>query len=108
MERKELFMGSAMVLHFYDDNSEVKETFTRCFVPWGMLKEAVKLQKAIDSEGMTEEILDQIAKVIVAVFGEKFSVEDLNKQVEISEMLAVLQQIVATARGVLPNPPPPG
>jgi hypothetical protein len=46
--------------------------------------------------------------VVVAVFGDQFTVEELNEQADIPEMVAVLNQIVATASAGIANPTPPG
>jgi 23S rRNA G2069 N7-methylase RlmK/C1962 C5-methylase RlmI len=101
-------MGSPMVIHFYDKDSEMVKTFTRSFVPWKLLKEAVKVSKNLDQENMTEQDVDALTGLVVSVFGDQFTVEELNNQADTTEMLAVLNQIVTTAKGLSINPTPAG
>ena len=52
--------------------------------------------------------MEELTGLVVAVFGDKFSIEELNEGADVSEMVAVLQQIVSTANGVTADPTPPG
>lgn len=98
-----------MTITIYDpETDEVKASYTRLFVPWRLLKVAVQLSKSMDVENMTEADIDALAAMVVEVFGGKFSVQDLNDGADISEMVTVLQAIVAKARGGLANPTLPG
>jgi hypothetical protein len=54
-------MGTPMVIHFYDQNNEVVKTFTRSFVPWKLLKEAVKISKTLNQENLDESNVDDLA-----------------------------------------------
>jgi hypothetical protein len=101
-------MKTPMTLHLYDKNSEITKTFTRSFVPWKLLKEAVKISKNLDPKDMNEEDVEQLTGLVVAVFGDQFSVKELNDGADVGEMIAVLQQIVATANGVTADPTLPG
>lgn len=101
-------MATPMVLHIYDEDSEVKRTVTRSFVPWKLLKESVKLSKNLDIENMTDENVDELTGLVVAVFGDQVTVEELNEGSDIDEMVTVLNQILARARGKSTNPTPPG
>jgi hypothetical protein len=96
-------------LTFYDGNDEEKQTFTRTRVPWGVLKKAIRLNKSIeDPENITEEQIDAMAELVVEVFGQQFTVADVDKYCAISEMLAVMQSIVTgAAQLVQSNPTPP-
>jgi len=99
-----------MKITLYDPKTdEIKGTYTRVFVPWKLLKQAVKLAKGLKPEEMDEQQVDSLAGLVVEVFGNKFSVEDLNEGADVSEMIAVLNTIVARAGGAIStNPPPPG
>jgi hypothetical protein len=96
-----------MVVHLYGDDNEVVKTFTRSFVPWKMLKKAVKLSKQVNFEDLKAEDVDQIAGLVVEVFSDQFTLEDLDNGADVGEMLAVIQNIVARANGVSLNPTPP-
>ncbi len=101
-------MKTPMTLHLYDENSEIKATFIRSFVPWKLLKEAVKIAKNLDPKNMTEDTVEELTGLVVAVFGDKFTVDQLNEGADVSEMVTVLQQIVSTANGVTADPTTPG
>ncbi len=100
---------TAMTITIYGEDDEIKATYSRMFVPWKLLKAAVRLAKQIDAEHMEEDDLDALAGLVVEVFGNRFSIEDLNEGADVSDMMAVLQQIIGKARGLMPqNPTPPG
>lgn len=101
-------MGTPMIIHFYGQDNEVEKQFTRSFVPWKLLKEAVRISKTLDQENLGEKDVDELAGLVVAVFGDQFTVEEVNNQADVAEMVAVLNQIVATAGGGLENPTKPG
>ncbi len=103
-------LATPMQITLYDpETDEVKATYTRLFVPWKLLKQAIRLSKGLDANNMTEENLDALAGLVVEVFGNKFSIKELNEGADVSEMLAVLNIIVGRAGGAVPvNPPPPG
>ncbi len=102
-------LQTPMQITLYDPaTDEVKATYSRVFVPWKLLKLAVRMAKKLDPENMTEEDVDQLSGLIVEVFGNRFSIEDLNDSADISEMMSVLNTIIAKARGGMPNPTQPG
>ena len=94
----------------YDKDDAVKDTYTRSFVPWKLLKQAVRISKAVDQNDLKEEDLDLLAGLVVEVFGNKFSVEDLNDGADVEAMVAVLNTILSKARLSMPANPtlPPG
>ena len=97
--------GTPVQLTFYDANDEVTATYSRLVIPWGILKRAVRLMETLDQANMSEADVDAIAGLVVEVFGNQFSVADLDSGADVGEMLAVLTAIVQRARGVLPNFP---
>lgn len=102
--------ATAMRIVLYGDNDEVKATFSRSFVPWRLLKQAVKLQKTLskaDGGEVSEEDLDNLASLVVEAFGNQFSIDDLNDGADVAEMMTVLRTIVNKAAGTLnPTLPP--
>jgi len=97
-----------MVIRLYDDDNEFKE-YTRLFVPWKLLKMAVTLAKELnlDPENMTEKDVDALSGLVVEVFGNQFSIDDVNEKADVSDMISVLHTIIAKATGNA-NPTPPG
>ena len=99
--------NAPMVIHLYGEDNEVKKSFSRSFVPWKMLKKAVKLSQDIDFDKLKAEDMDQIAGLVVEVFGDQFTLEDLDDGADVGEMLVVIQNIVARANAIQLNPTPP-
>lgn len=96
--------GTAIKLTLYDpQTNEVKGEYTRLFVPWKLLKMAVRLSKSIGKslnvEEMEEADVDALAALVVETFGDQFTLDDLNQGADIGEMVTVLNQIVAKAKG---------
>jgi hypothetical protein len=105
--------GSAIKLSLYDaETNEERATFTQAFVPWRMLKAAVRLSKRLNKnlDDLTEEDIDALSELVVEVFGQRFTVDELNDGADLTEMLTVLTAIISRAKGLTPeNPPqPPG
>jgi hypothetical protein len=93
-------MNQPIKLTLYDPQTdEVKAEHTRMFVPWKILKASVRLTKEMNKEQPTEEDLDQMAALIVEVFGNKFSVDELNEGADVGEMMAVLKAVISHASG---------
>lgn len=84
------------------ETNEVVKTFTRSFVPWAILKKALRLQKTIDSDEMTEDDVDELAGLVVAVFGDQFSLEQVNAGMDVGEMVTVLNAVIARATQFTP------
>jgi hypothetical protein len=95
-----------MKLTIYDpETSEVKKDLVQLFVPWKLLKVAIRLMGDIDQTNLTEADMDAIAALVAEVFGGRVTVEELNNGSDIGEMFAVVEQIVAKANGVNPTLP---
>lgn len=101
-------------IRLYDEDNEFKE-YSRLFVPWGVLKAAIRLFKTLDAEKLSnpaeipDELTDELAALVVEAFGNQFSIADLNKGADIEEMLTVIITIVNRARNLMiANPPRPG
>lgn len=102
---------SSMKITLYGQDDEVKKTFSRSFVPWRLLKQAVRLQKTLvktDGAEVSDEDLDNLASLVVEAFGNQFSIDDLNDGADVGEMMIVLQTIVNKAAGALNPTLPPG
>ena len=93
----------AIELILYNEDSEPKATYRQSFVPFRLLKEAVRLQEMVtslqDPQKMEPEAIDNLADFVVAFFGNKFSREELMDGAEISEVMTVIKQIVAKING---------
>lgn len=105
-------ISTPLKITLYDPaTNEVKKEFSRSFVPWRILKKAIQLSKTLanlDQTDITEADVDAIAGLVVDVFGDQFTVAELNDGADLSEMMTVLQAIISKAEGMVPNPPPKG
>ena len=90
--------NSPIQITIYDENDEVKLECKRLIIPWGMLKKALKLAKLEENQNQ-EEMFDDVANLIVEIFGNKFTLEDLEKGADIGEVFAVFKSIVSKASG---------
>ena len=99
--------NTPMTIILYDKDNEEKARFTRSFVPWKMLKKAIKINQGLNPDEMTEADIDAVASLVVEVFGDQFTIEELDNGADVSDMLAVLQAIIARASGTSLNPTPP-
>jgi len=97
--------GTILKITLYDENNEVKAEYTRLFIPWKLLKASIRLMKKINLDNLTEDAADELAALVVEVFGNQFTVDDLNEGADISEMLTVIMTVAARANAVNPIPP---
>jgi len=89
-------------LTIYDpETNEVKAEHTTMIVPWKLLKKAISLAKTLNTnpDEMSDSDIDSLAGLVVEVFGGKFTVDELDNGADVSEMMAVIQQILAKASG---------
>lgn len=103
--------NAPMVITLYNAEDEPIGTFTTSIIRWGIFKRAMQMGRKLIGKSptdFTDEDIDELSGLIVAVFGDRFTVEELNNGADIAEMLAVLQAVIARARGIVPNAPPPG
>lgn len=106
-------LGTPITLTLYNpETNEVLETYARGFVPWGILKAALKLQ-GLDQGSLTDEDIDAINALIVDFYGNQFTPQDLANRATLGETFAVLTAIMSRLEGDLPglggaNPTLPG
>jgi len=94
-------------LTLYDpETNEVIKTYTRSFVPWGILKRAIRMKNSITTADVKEEDLDEIASLVVAIFGDQFSLEQLNAGADIGEMASVVRAVISRASQFVEGRPP--
>jgi hypothetical protein len=110
--------GPIKLTIYNQDNEPVKELQTS-IVPWGIMKRAIKLVKSLKgSEGMSQaemldalddESIDLMTALVADVFSGRVTVEELNRGVELGEMLPVIMQIINKAfSGIGGDPTQPG
>lgn len=89
---------------------EEKKVYRRSFVPFRLLKEAVKIQKLAgqlgDEMSFDEKTVDDLADFVVAFYGNQFSRDELLDKAELSDVMKVFGQITSRIGNPNPNPPP--
>jgi len=98
-------MPSPIVLHVYSqETQEVEKTYSVNFIPWKILKKAIRLNKSLagkKTEEYEESDLDEISSLVIAVCGNGLTVEQLDEGCDVTEMMSVIQAIVTRARGIM-------
>jgi len=100
--------GTPIEITLYSADDTPIKTYTKSIVPWGILKRAIRLTKNLDVNNMDEGTLDELTGFVVAAFGDQFSMADVEKGADLSDMVSVLTMIVAKAGALAVNPTPPG
>lgn len=97
--------GTVLTLNLYGEDNELIRTCTRTFVPWKMLKRAVKLNKQFGNkptDEYEETDMDALTAYIMEVFpGQDLTIEILDEQSDIGEMMAVVKAVMSHARGIM-------
>jgi hypothetical protein len=70
-------MSEQMVLHLHGFKGEEKIRFTASIVPWKLMKRAVKIYSTMKAGELTEENIQDLTSLVVDVFGNQFSVDDV-------------------------------
>jgi hypothetical protein len=100
-------MAKPLQIKFYDpETGEPERTFTRSFVPWRIMKRAAALMR-LNLDNMDGETVDEMTALVVDVFGDQFSADDVNNRTKPDEMMGVLNGIMAMVNGS-PDPTLPG
>lgn len=97
-----------LTLYNPETNEPIK-TYVRSFVPWAILKRAVRMQKVLTDGEVSEEVLDELASLVVAVFGDQFTLDQASNGADAGEMATVIQTIIGRASMFVegkPNPTP--
>lgn len=99
---------TAIKITLYTEMDEKKAVHQRLIVPWGFLKRAVRLSKSFGKKKDPEEAqIDEISDLLVEFFNGAFTREELENGADVAEIMACFQSIVAKAKGIIPNAPPP-
>jgi hypothetical protein len=103
--------AAPLVLHLYDQEGEIAKTCTRTFIPWKMLKKAVALHKQFGSkkpDEYEESDIDALTGYVIAMFdGQGLTVERLDEQSDVSEMVILIKSVVSRAKGIMDPTLPP-
>src|SRR5258708_3342628 len=99
----------ALILYDPQTQEQVK-SYSQSFVPWKMLKRAIRLNKSIGSKEIDqyeETDIDELSSFVISIFGDGLTPEILDNQSDVTEMMSVIRAIVSRARGVMDPTLPP-
>ena len=102
-------MAQPIFINFTDHNGDVIKTYTTVSVKTGMMDRvydfadrAIEIKSKNDvSMKEVKEINQEMKAIVVAVFGNQFSYDELNENVDHEELEAAFQRIVTRTRGTL-------
>jgi len=104
-------LQSPIVLNLYGEDNQLIRTCTRAFVPWKMLKKAVTLNKQIgkkEIDSFEETDMDALTAYIMEIFsGQELTIQILDEQADVTEMMNVVRAVMSKARGVMDPTLPP-
>jgi hypothetical protein len=103
-------LGTPIQLDLYDENDEVKGTFSRARVPVTFAERAIEMSGSL-KDGMGIEQLQSLYVLVVDFFGNQFTVEDLRNGADLGELVTVIKAIATRAVELMPtkeNPTKPG
>lgn len=106
-------MSEAITLTLYKGDDEEQRTLTRSFLPWGILEMAIELQEDLagvetGEDGNLKISIDQVRRLtdlVVFIFGDKASAEELNNGASVQDMFSVFKQIFAMVSGIMSSNP---
>jgi hypothetical protein len=90
----------------YEANDEIKATYSRSHIPWGLLKKAIELSSlTINPKTASIKEIDMIAGLVVEIFGNQFTIKDLDEGADIMELAMVVQSIISRAGNLVKQNP---
>jgi hypothetical protein len=98
-------------LTFYNpEDGEIEHEYATCIIPWGILKRAMRFAKRfgsgagnLDIADLTDADIDEISGLVVDLFGDRFTMQDLANKTELTEVITVMQQIFTRAGANITN-----
>jgi hypothetical protein len=91
-------MPSPILLNFYSPEDEILKTYSRNGIPAGVMKKAMKYQREIigkskDDLQTDENLLDSLAALIVELYGDRFTMDELYKHSYFEEWFPLITQM---------------
>lgn len=117
---------TAISISLYGKDDELIKTYTREIIPWGILKKATRLMDSLDEtsaapqkkwfwenlfgkkenkERPEEKQMEAISQFVVDLFGNQFTVKDLENGADVGEIMTVFQSVIARANATVKGNP---
>lgn len=98
-------MPAPLLLNFYSPTDELLKTYSRNGTPAGVMRKVMDLFGDVDGKAPVEiqankELLDNLASVIVELYGDQFTMDELYKQSYFDEWFPLIMQIMQRAQTV--------
>jgi len=104
-------MPDPIQITFYNPDDSVKAEYSKLRIPLGLVDIALDMSENQEPKS-DRETWTAIKSFIVEVFGEQFTLDELNKGADLGDIISVFNMIVAKIGNVLksfnPNPTRPG
>lgn len=104
-------MPDPIQITFYNPDDSVKAEYSKLRIPLGLVDIALDMSENQEPKS-DRETWDSIKAFIVEIFGEQFTLDELNKGADLGDIISVFNMIVAKIGNVLrsfnPNPIRPG
>lgn len=108
-------VGAPIQITLYGEGDEVLGEYSRMFVPVRIFKTALQLANDLgdlsrldDVSKIDPDLIEKLAGLVAAVFGNQFSAADVMDHSDIVEMITVLRMIMSRVQGIGSNPTAPG
>ncbi|RPI90330.1 MAG: hypothetical protein EHM40_18660 [Chloroflexi bacterium] len=116
-------MPPAIEITLYGKDDEPIKTYERSIIPWGMLKKATRLmdqfeepkpeakkkwfwQKEEDANVRPEEKqMEAISQFVVDLFGNQFTVKELENGADMGEIMTVFRSVITRANAAVKSNP---
>lgn len=122
----------AITLTLYGPGDEKLKTYERSIIPWGVLKKATRLAKLIEDQEIDsdsaeektqpkkwlsflakdkpeptteEQQMEAISQFVVDLFGNQFTVKELESGADVGEIMTVFQAVLTRANGAVQSNP---
>jgi hypothetical protein len=99
-------MAEPIKVTLYDENDEIIAEHSRRIIPWGILKKALKF-KDLDKANISDKDMDSMADLLCEIFGDKLTIADIDKYMDIGDVMSVIGAITVRAAsmmsGSIPN-----
>jgi hypothetical protein len=87
-------------LTLYNEEDEPVQNLSKSIIRWGIMKQAIKLAKAIenDTTSYDADVLDALSSFVCRVFDDKVTPEQLEQGADISEIMTVFKAVLNRAQ----------
>jgi hypothetical protein len=96
-------MSTPLEIILYNPDDSVREKYTKLRIPMGMIDTALDLSDRLtrDDGEVSKEMWMELKSLIVEIFGNQFTIQDLDLYGDLGDLKSVMVQIQAKVQSVL-------